>query len=179
MLHRLPELHRHADREHRDERAGQRRREEAGRDPVEDGRDGNRERGEVGAAAGREPARSRLARPGCCERARLGRGDRAMLGAVQAQGAAAEEPGDDQRVVRIPAASSSRLGSATKAKGRSSAASRTRRSRRARDASAADERRHRGRQLHQAADERDPGGRERRAGISPSCSSPFLVANAQ
>ena len=68
-----------------------------GASTVEDRGDGNRERGEVRAAAGREAARPHLAGPRCRERACLGRRDRAMLGAVQPQRASAEEPEDDQR----------------------------------------------------------------------------------
>ena len=62
-------------------------------------------------------------------------------------------------VVSMPAGSSSRLGSATKQSGASSASEEEEALARAGDAASADERRHRGRQLHQAAHERDPGGR--------------------
>ena len=85
----------------------------------------------------------------------LGRGDRSMLGAVQTQGAAAEEPGDDQ-------------GSRSDARGelepRRQRDERERQHERteedeplspSRDTSTARERRHRRGQLEQAADERD------------------------
>ena len=62
-------------------------------------------------------------------------------------------------VVRIPAGSSSRPGSATKQSGARIATRRKRRSRTAGDAATAHERRHRRDQLHQAAQERDPDGR--------------------
>ena len=179
MLHRLPDLHRDADREDRDEPTGERGGEEAGRGVVEDGGDGDRERREVGAAASREPARSRRVRPRGGERAGLGCRDCAVLGAVQAQRAAAEEPEDDQRASSgsprraraCPGARRTRTGAAghragTAARGACHTAS-------------ADERSHRGRQLEQAADQRDPRRRDLRIGIVPSCSSPDVVANAQ
>ena len=115
MLHRLPELHRDADREHGHERAGQRRREEAGRELVEDGRDGNRERREVGAAAGREAARSR--RPVHVETSEPA--SAAAIARCSAPCRRRVPPRKSQptisSVVRIPAASASRLGSAYEA----------------------------------------------------------------
>ena len=97
MLHGLPELHRDADRDDGHERTGHRGGEEARREAVENGGDRNCKRGEVRATAWREAARPYLAGPGSSERARLGSRDCAMLGAVQAQRASAEQPDDDQR----------------------------------------------------------------------------------
>ena len=176
MLHRLPELHRDADREDGDERAGQRGGEETGRDVVEHGRDGNRERGEVRPAASREPAGRALRPPTWLRETRLGRRDRAMLGAVQAQRAAAEEPEDDQADPgrELEPARERDEGEGEQQRGEEEEALAE-----AGDAAAADERCHRGRQLEQAADERDPALRDRRTGIAPSCSSPAVVANAQ
>ena len=82
-----------------------------------------------------------------------------MLGAVQAQRAAAEEPEDDQRRRQDS------RGKLEPARQRDEAERRQDRDEeeealaRAGDAASADERRHRGHQLHQAAQERDPGGR--------------------
>ena len=93
-LDRLPELHRQRERQQHDQqRRVERRRERPG--PV--GEEGHRqdERGEVRAAARREARRARRARPGRGELARLGGRDRAVLGAVEAERAAAQQPEDE------------------------------------------------------------------------------------
>ena len=161
------------------ERAGQARREKTGRDLVEDGRDGNRERGEVGTAPGREAARP----PPPAQVETSEPVSAAAIARCSAPWRRKVPPRKSQAtissVVRIPAASAAVLGSATKPKGRSSAVSRTRRSRpratpRPRASGAIEDA-----SWSRPRTSRTRDARERRAGISPSCRSPSLVANAQ
>ena len=157
MLDHFPELHRDTDRQDRDERAGERGREEPWCEVVEERRHWDRERGEVRPTASREPARSRHVRPRGCERAGLGRCDCAVLGAVQAQRAAAEEPEDDRGRREDP---SRELESARERDERERKQQRAEQKQpfaKPGNAAAAHEGRHRGRQLEQAADERNPG----------------------
>ena len=100
-----------------------------------------------------------VAGPGALERACLGRRDRAMLGAVQAQRASAEEPEDDQRRREQSRRKLEPARQRDEAERRQERAEEEEALARAGDATSAGERRHRRRQLHQAAHERDPGGR--------------------
>ena len=78
MLHRLPELHRRAERENDDEDAGGDRCGGHGPEPVEERGHGERQDGKVRAAARREAARARTAFPRAYEAAPLHGGDGAV-----------------------------------------------------------------------------------------------------